>query len=107
MGTICRAVSIYTSIFLFLLKCRVKGGIRETIHYSRILYTPLTLFGGATILFFFFLIMPVTRWPKFSHRAWILVAQARRKEAYGLDKPLLVQHFSIQKLNCPIGDAVY
>jgi peptide/nickel transport system permease protein len=59
----------------------------------RILYTLLTLFGVATILFFIFRIMPGDPTAQVISPALDPVAQARLKEAYGLDKPLLVQFF--------------
>jgi peptide/nickel transport system permease protein len=59
----------------------------------RILYTLLTLFGVATILFFIFRIMPGDPTAQVISPALDPVAQARLKEAYGLDKPLLVQYF--------------
>ncbi|MEJ2474847.1 MAG: ABC transporter permease [Desulfobacterales bacterium] len=58
----------------------------------RILYTLLTLFGVATILFFIFRIMPGDPTAQVISPALDPVAQARLKEAYGLDKPLLVQY---------------
>ncbi len=58
----------------------------------RILYTLLTLFGVATILFFIFRIMPGDPTAQVISPALDEVAQARLKEAYGLDKPLLVQY---------------
>jgi peptide/nickel transport system permease protein len=59
----------------------------------RILYTLFTLFGVATILFFIFRIMPGDPTAQVISPALDPVAQARLKEAYGLDKPLLVQYF--------------
>lgn len=59
----------------------------------RILYTLVTLFGVATILFFIFRIMPGDPTAQVISPALDPVAQARLKEAYGLDKPLLVQYF--------------
>lgn len=59
----------------------------------RILYTLLTLFGVATILFFIFRIMPGDPTAQVISPALDPVAQARLKEAYGLDKPMLVQYF--------------
>ena len=59
----------------------------------RILYTLLTLFGVATILFFIFRIMPGDPTAQVISPALDPVAQARLKEAYGLDKPLVVQYF--------------
>ena len=58
----------------------------------RILYTLLTLFGVATILFFMFRIVPGDPTAQVISPALDEVAQARLKEAYGLDKPLLVQY---------------
>jgi peptide/nickel transport system permease protein len=58
----------------------------------RILFTLLTLFGVATILFFIFRIMPGDPTAQVISPALDPVAQARLKEAYGLDKPLLVQY---------------
>jgi peptide/nickel transport system permease protein len=58
----------------------------------RILYTLLTLFGVATILFFLFRIAPGDPTAQVISPALDEVAQARLKEAYGLDKPLLVQY---------------
>ena len=58
----------------------------------RILYTLFTLFGVATILFFIFRIMPGDPTAQVISPALDPVAQARLKEAYGLDKPLLVQY---------------
>jgi peptide/nickel transport system permease protein len=58
----------------------------------RVLYTLLTLFGVATILFFIFRIMPGDPTAQVISPALDEVAQARLKEAYGLDKPLLVQY---------------
>jgi peptide/nickel transport system permease protein len=58
----------------------------------RILYTLLTLFGVATILFFIFRIMPGDPTAQVISPALDEVAQARLKQAYGLDKPLFVQY---------------
>jgi peptide/nickel transport system permease protein len=58
----------------------------------RILYTLLTLFGVATILFFMFRIVPGDPTAQVISPALDEVAQARLKEAYGLDKPILVQY---------------
>ena len=58
----------------------------------RILYALLTLFGVATILFFVFRIMPGDPTAQVISPALDPVAQARLKEAYGLDKPLMVQY---------------
>ena len=58
----------------------------------RILYTLLTLFGVATILFFMFRIVPGDPTAQVISPALDEVAQARLKEAYGLDKPMLVQY---------------
>ena len=55
----------------------------------RVLYTLLTLFGVATILFFVFRIMPGDPTAQVISPALDEVAQARLKQAYGLDKPLL------------------
>ncbi len=59
---------------------------------KRILYTLVTLFGVATILFFVFRIMPGDPTAQVISPALDEVAQARLKEAYGLDKPLMVQY---------------
>ena len=58
----------------------------------RILYTLLTLFGVATILFFIFRIMPGDPTAQVISPALDEVAQARLKKAYGLDKPLYMQY---------------
>jgi len=58
----------------------------------RILFTLLTLFGVATILFLIFRIMPGDPTAQVISPALDEVAQARLKEAYGLDKPLFVQY---------------
>lgn len=58
----------------------------------RILFTLLTLFGVATILFFVFRIMPGDPTAQVISPALDEVAQARLKQAYGLDKPLYVQY---------------
>ncbi len=58
----------------------------------RVIYTLLTLFGVATILFFVFRIMPGDPTAQVISPALDEVAQARLKEAYGLDKPILVQY---------------
>jgi peptide/nickel transport system permease protein len=58
----------------------------------RILFTLLTLFGVATILFFIFRIMPGDPTAQVISPALDEVAQARLKQAYGLDKPLYVQY---------------
>ena len=58
----------------------------------RVLYTLITLFGVATILFFIFRIMPGDPTAQVISPALDEVAQARLKEAYGLDKPLLIQY---------------
>jgi len=58
----------------------------------RILYTLLTLFGVATILFFIFRIMPGDPTAQVISPALDEVAQARLKKAYGLDQPILVQY---------------
>jgi peptide/nickel transport system permease protein len=58
----------------------------------RILYTLVTLFGVATILFFIFRIMPGDPTAQVISPALDEVAQARLKQAYGLDKPLYVQY---------------
>jgi peptide/nickel transport system permease protein len=58
----------------------------------RVLYTLLTLFGVATILFFVFRIMPGDPTAQVISPALDEVAQARLKQAYGLDKPLVVQY---------------
>jgi peptide/nickel transport system permease protein len=58
----------------------------------RILYTFVTLFGVATILFFIFRIMPGDPTAQVISPALDEVAQAALKKAYGLDKPLYVQY---------------
>lgn len=58
----------------------------------RVLYTLLTLFGVATILFFIFRIMPGDPTAQVISPALDEVAQARLKQAYGLDKPIFVQY---------------
>ena len=58
----------------------------------RIIYTFITLFGVATILFFIFRIMPGDPTAQVISPALDEVAQARLKQAYGLDKPLYVQY---------------
>ncbi|MCF7938601.1 MAG: ABC transporter permease [Spirochaetales bacterium] len=58
----------------------------------RILLTLLTLFGVATILFCIFRIMPGDPTAQVISPALDEVARARLKEAYGLDKPLLIQY---------------
>jgi peptide/nickel transport system permease protein len=58
----------------------------------RILFTLLTLFGVATILFFIFRIMPGDPTAQVISPALDEVAQANLKKAYGLDKPLSVQY---------------
>jgi len=58
----------------------------------RILYTLVTLFGVATILFFIFRIMPGDPTAQVISPALDEVAQAALKKAYGLDKPLYVQY---------------
>jgi len=52
----------------------------------------LTIFGVATILFFIFRIMPGDPTAQVISPALDEVAQARLKEAYGLNKPLYVQY---------------
>jgi len=58
----------------------------------RILFTLLTLFGVATILFFIFRIMPGDPTAQVISPALDEVAQAKLKQVYGLDKPLSVQY---------------
>ena len=58
----------------------------------RIIYTFVTIFGVATILFFVFRIMPGDPTAQVISPALDEVAQARLKEAYGLDKPVYVQY---------------
>ncbi len=58
----------------------------------RILYTLLTLFGVATILFFIFRLLPGDPTAQVISPALDAMAQARLKEAYGLDKPLPMQY---------------
>jgi len=58
----------------------------------RILFTLLTIFGVATILFFIFRIMPGDPTAQVISPALDEVAQTRLKEAYGLDKPIFVQY---------------
>ena len=58
----------------------------------RILYTLVTLFGVATILFFIFRIMPGDPTAQVISPALDESAQARLKEAYGLDRPLYIQY---------------
>lgn len=58
----------------------------------RILYTFITLFGVATILFFVFRIMPGDPTAQVISPALDEVAQARLKQVYGLDKPLYLQY---------------
>ena len=58
----------------------------------RVLLTLLTIFGVATILFFIFRIMPGDPTAQVISPALDEVAQARLKEAYGLNKPLYVQY---------------
>ena len=52
----------------------------------------MTIFGVATILFFIFRIMPGDPTAQVISPALDEVAQARLKQAYGLDKPLYVQY---------------
>ncbi len=59
---------------------------------KRVLFTFLTLFGVATILFFIFRIMPGDPTAQVISPALDPVAQAALKKAYGLDKPLIVQY---------------
>jgi peptide/nickel transport system permease protein len=59
----------------------------------RVLYTLLALFGVATILFFIFRLLPGDPTAQVISPALDEVAQARLKQAYGLDKPLFVQYF--------------
>ncbi|MCP4397375.1 MAG: ABC transporter permease [bacterium] len=59
----------------------------------RILYTLMTMFAVATILFFIFRIMPGDPTAQVISPALDEAAQARLKEAFGLDKPLIVQYF--------------
>jgi peptide/nickel transport system permease protein len=71
---------------------RYKDQVMQEYIIRRILYTLLTLFGIATILFFIFRIMPGDPTAQVISPALDEVAQARLKEAYGLDKPILVQY---------------
>ena len=58
----------------------------------RILYTIMTLFAVATILFFIFRVMPGDPTAQVISPALDEAAQARLKETFGLDKPLIVQY---------------
>ncbi|MCP4021039.1 MAG: ABC transporter permease [Desulfobacteraceae bacterium] len=58
----------------------------------RTLYTLLTIFGVATILFFIFRIMPGDPTAQVISPALDEAAQIRLKQAYGLDKPLYIQY---------------
>jgi len=58
----------------------------------RILYTIMTIFAVATILFFIFRVMPGDPTAQVISPALDEAAQARLKEAFGLDKPLIVQY---------------
>jgi peptide/nickel transport system permease protein len=65
--------------------------MKEYIVY-RIFYTIVTLFAVATILFFIFRLLPGDPTAQVISPALDEVAQARLKQAFGLDKPLLVQY---------------
>ncbi len=65
--------------------------MKEYIVY-RIFYTVVTLFAVATILFFIFRLLPGDPTAQVISPALDEVAQARLKQAFGLDKPLLVQY---------------
>ncbi len=58
----------------------------------RILYTIMTIFAVATILFFIFRVMPGDPTAQVISPALDEAAQARLKESFGLDKPLIVQY---------------
>ena len=58
----------------------------------RILYTIMTIFAVATILFFIFRVMPGDPTAQVISPALDEAAQARLKESFGLDKPLVVQY---------------
>lgn len=58
----------------------------------RVLYTIMTLFAVATILFFIFRVMPGDPTAQVISPALDEAAQARLKETFGLDKPLIVQY---------------
>ena len=58
----------------------------------RILYTILTLFGVATILFFIFRMLPGDATAQVISPALDEATQARLKQAFGLDKPLFMQY---------------
>lgn len=65
--------------------------MREFI-IRRTLYTLFTLFAVATILFFIFRMLPGDPTAQVISPALDEAAQARLKEAFGLDKPLYVQY---------------
>ena len=65
--------------------------MREYI-VRRILYTLLTLFGVATILFLIFRMLPGDPTAQVISPALDEAAQARLKQAFGLDKPLYIQY---------------
>ena len=65
--------------------------MREFI-VRRSIYTLLTLFAVATILFFIFRMLPGDPTAQVISPALDEAAQARLKQAYGLDKPLAVQY---------------
>lgn len=65
--------------------------MREFI-VRRILYTLMTIFAVATILFLIFRIMPGDPTAQVISPALDEAAQARLKEAFGLDKPLYIQY---------------
>lgn len=65
--------------------------MREFI-VRRILYTVLTLFAVATILFLIFRMLPGDPTAQVISPALDEAAQARLKEAFGLDKPLYIQY---------------
>jgi peptide/nickel transport system permease protein len=58
----------------------------------RILYTLMTIFAVATILFLLFRIMPGDPTAQVISPALDASAQARLKQAFGLDKPLTIQY---------------
>ncbi len=58
----------------------------------RILYTILTIFAVATILFFIFRVMPGDPTAQVISPALDEAAQTRMKEAFGLDKPMHIQY---------------
>ncbi len=58
----------------------------------RVLYTLMTIFAVATILFFIFRMLPGDPTAQVISPALDEAAQARLKQAFGLDKPLYVQY---------------